>query len=445
MSHLKFHYAFLIFLGCCSLTAGGFALVYNLAGVYMLPVSQSLGLTAADVSLWLAADGTMALVAMPLAGHLMQKPNMNKYMTMGAIVTTCGVFCFRFCTKPLHFILCGCLTGFGMPYLYGIAEVTLISNWFSVKKQGRFLGIAMACQGIAAAIWAPLYTQIVHAIGWQDTYVVNAAMIAVMTLPWTIFVFRRDPRQKGLQPYGSSGEESLHDAQEVDAYVGVSLGDALKTSGFWIALIASCTACIGMGFESHQQAIAVEFLGSTGIDEFQAMVIGSVMMTFYGIGTVVGDVAFGEMLDRMPMPAVFAIFLTMFFSAFLLWFLFRTSIPVLMIGSFLLGSHNGLASVGYPLLVRRLFGGRQFSKIYALVNTACSFFGGYTALLISLVYSGFGKSYADVMLVADCVVALLALFSFFAIRKIGTYTWEDEMGNIVEPYEQKRIEEQSHV
>lgn len=435
MTNTGSRYAFLVFIGCCSLSAGGFALVYDLAGVYLLPVADSLGLSSADVSLWLAADGTMALVAMPLAGHLLRKRNMHRYMTMGALATAAGVFGFRFCTAPRHFIICGCLTGFGMPYLYGIAEVTLISNWFSTRKQGRFLGIAMACQGIAGAIWAPLFTNIVQSIGYQHAYTINAAMILAMTLPWTLFVFRRDPQQMGLLPYGVESRDMETNVEEADAYIGVDYRSALKKGGFWVALVASCTVCIGMGFENHQQAIAIEFLGEVGIDPASAAVAGGYMMSCFGFGTVLGDLLFGVLLDKIPMRAVYFGFLVVFMGAFALWYTFQTVYVVLLLGSLMLGTHNGLASVGYPMLIRRLFGGLDYSRIYALVNMVCSFFGGYTTVLISLLYEGVGQSYAHVMPIAIVVAAVLMVLSQIAISLVGHYQWHDRQGNPVSAFQ----------
>ena len=434
MSRLRSHYAILIFIGCCSLTAGGFALVYNLAGIYMYPVSQSLGLTTADFSLWLAADGTIAIVSMPLAGHLLRKENMHHYMTMGALVTIAGVLGFRFCTQPFHFILCGLLTGFGMPYLYGIAEVTLIGNWFAVKKQGRFLGIAMACQGLAAAIWAPLFTQIIQVFGYQNAYHINAAMIALLTLPWTFFVFRRDPRQLGMLPFGLVSGESDEEAEEADAYIGVPIKEALKKAGLWIVLIAACTVCIGMGLENHQQVMAVELLTPAGFDVRHATAIGGFMMTCFGIGTVIGDVGFGFLIDKLPMRGVFMGYLSMLLAGLALWCAFGTFAPSLMLGSFLLGTHNGLASVGYPLLIRRMFGGLHYSKIYAVVNTVCSLFGGYTTVLVSLAYEQLGGSYANVCMAAIAVIVVLMVFSNVAISCVGKYRWQDDKGAEVEPF-----------
>lgn len=423
---IRFHYAWLIFAGCCCMTAGGFALVYSVAGVYLLPVSTSLGISTADVSMWLTADGVMALAAMPLAGYLLQKRSIGRYMTMGALFVVAGVFGFSLCSEMPHFILCGCLIGFGMPYLYGIAETTLIGNWFAVRHQGKFLGVAMACLAVGAAVWAPLLTHLVQSMGWQQAYRINAVLIAFMILPWTLFVFKRDPADMGLRPYGIDDADAQRagGVSGTDAHVGMGTRAAFKTVAFWMVLLAACTTCLGMGFENHQPAIADEFLVPWATDAAGAALFGGWMISVAALGQAVGTLAFGALVDRFDMRLVFGCFLVLFACAFVAWGVVGGEAG-LLVGALLLGTHGGLASVGYPLLTRRLFGGRCFSRIYAVVNMTCAFLGGWATTLVSLTYDVFG-TYHQVILAAVVMVAFLATFSFVAIGRIGKQAWSKE-------------------
>lgn len=415
------HYAWWIFFGCCSLTIGGFALVYSLAGVYLLPVSTALNLDTANVSMWLTADGFAALVAMPIAGFLLQRKHIGRYMTMGALLTVAGVAGFAFAHATWHFMICGILIGFGMPYLYGIAEVTLIGNWFAVKHQGRFLGMSMGCLGLSAAVWAPLFTYLIQAFGYQTAYLINASLIAVLILPWTLFIFKRDPEEKGLLPYGlKEGEEN---SPEADAHFGVAPSKAFKTLGFWMVLIAACSTGIGMAFDNHQPAIAAEFLVPYITDASGAALFGGWMISCYGIGQVAGTVIFGWLLDKINLKAVFGLFLTMFCGTFVVWAYF-TGYAGLIAGALLLGTHNGLACVGYPLLLRRMFGGKYFSRIYSIVNMACAFFGGVATTIVSLSYDVLG-TYERVIIAAIFFILVLASFCFIAISRIGKYKIEE--------------------
>ncbi len=360
---------------------------------------------------------------MPLAGYLLQKKNINVCMTVGALLTIAGIAGFAFAANAYHFIICGLFIGFGMPYLFGLAEVMLIGNWFAVKYQGRVLGISMGCLGLAVAVWSPLFTWLVQNLGFQTTYLINAALVAVLILPWTLFVFKRDPADKNLLPYGVE-EGHSDDALEADAHVGMRPGKAFRTVGFWMVYIAACTTSIGMAFDNHQPSIAIEFLAPDVMSVDAAVSFSGWLLSCYGIGQVAGTFGFGWLLDRMKMKPVYGLFLVMFAATFAVW-TFWHSQAGLVAAALLLGTHNGLATVGYPLLIRRLFGGKYYSRIYSIVNMSTAFLGGLATTLVSLSYDALG-SYANVIMVAFCLICCIAVCSFVAMSRIGKYKWEDD-------------------
>ena len=57
----------------------------------------------------------------------------------------------------------------------------------------------------------------------------------------------------------------------------------------------------------------------------------------------------------------------------------------------------------------------------------CSFFGGLTTMAIALA-CGFLGGYAPVFLAAILFASFVALFSFKAIDRIGSYEWVDGRG-----------------
>lgn len=67
---------------------------------------------------------------------------------------------------------------------------------------------------MSTIFWAPLFRWIIAEQGWHQAYLINAVLMAVLILPWTLFVIKRQPSDKGLQPYGydpnekDSGESS---------------------------------------------------------------------------------------------------------------------------------------------------------------------------------------------------------------------------------------------
>ena len=267
----KVHHAWFVFVGLCFLGVGGFPLIFNLVGIYMVPVSAALGLGPADFSLWLTAEAVVSLVVMPIAGRLFKKKNINLIMTGGLAACVLGVAGFSFATELWQIVACGALLGIGVPFAFGLPQTVLIGNWFSKKYQGRMLSIAMACLVAAPIFEAPIFTVLLQTFGYQTTYLINAAIIAVLTIPWCLFAFKRAPEDMGLLPYGiSEGDTASHaspEEEENDLLVGVSAGTALKTIPFWLTLVAACLICFAMGFENYSVVISGEFLPSLTADE----------------------------------------------------------------------------------------------------------------------------------------------------------------------------------
>ena len=147
------------------MSAGGFALVFDVVGVYLDTVSESLDIDFGALTLWLGLESVAEFIIMPFAGRLFESKRIHVFITVGAILVALGTLGFAFCTVTWNFIVCGVLIGFGMPFIFGLPQTTLIGNWFGKKHQGKMLSIAMSFEGIFAMIWAPLFALFLQEFG----------------------------------------------------------------------------------------------------------------------------------------------------------------------------------------------------------------------------------------------------------------------------------------
>ena len=109
------------------------------------------------------------------------------------------------------------------------------------------------------------FTVIIANVGYQTAYLVNAILMAVLILPWTLFVIKRNPEDKGLKPFGF--KEDAADAAESVAEAGMPAKAALKTAAFWIVFFGVALTALGMGFSNNQAGIAKEFMANTDMAE----------------------------------------------------------------------------------------------------------------------------------------------------------------------------------
>ncbi len=414
-----FHYAWLILISCCCLYAGSMALTQSIAGVFMLPVSEGIGATRADFALWLTVNAIATVVTLPLWGRLVQTKNTNVVLTAGALFLVLGILGFSFSTELWMFYGCAIFTGLGMATMFNIAGPTLIQNWFAPQYSGKMLGIAAAFTGVGTFIWAPMFTMIIQNMGWQTAYLINAALAAVLMLPFTIFVIKLKPEDKGLKPFGYVEEE---EGASKKAAEGIDAKRVFGCVAFYAVAIGLVFTCLGMGFNSNQPGIAIEWLVPQGMDQASAALIGATMISAAAIGNIVGKILFGVLADKIGLKATFIVFVVFYVGAFVIWLLFNTTI-MLIAGAFLLGTHNAIISVGFPVLARRLFGTKDFAKIWSYLSMPFTLAAGFGTSLVAYIYQASGTYTASLYLGIGLAV-MAGICAFVAIAYLGKIKWD---------------------
>ena len=415
----RLHYAWLIFIGCCFVNAASMAASISIVGVYLLPVSSSIGVGPGDWMLWMTVCSIVSCIVTSIWGQFLQTKNINVVTYISAAALAIAVFAFSFGNSVQWFWIWGGVLGFAMPCIATLTVPTLIGNWFGKKYSGKLLGIAAAFTGVGTFCWAPLFTMIIQSLGWQTAYQLNAALIAVCLLPWTLFVFKFKPEDKGLEPYGYDAELEAQSANAMK--LGMSRSLALKTAPFWIMVVVILFTSMGMGFNSNQVAIATEAM-SGSMDMQAAAMLGASMISVAAVGNICGKIIFGFMQTRAGLKATFIVFIVAFLVGFGLWAFVPIS-AVLLIGAFLFGTHNALVSVGYPLLVRSLYGNKDYSKIFSNLMTVNGLMGGISGTIISFVYQTLG-SYQAALVAAMAIVVLIGIGVLVACGFIGKMKWD---------------------
>ena len=416
----KMHYAWWIFIGCCFVNAASMAASISIVGVYLLPVSKSIGVGPGDWMLWMTICSVVSCIATSFWGQAIQTKSINIVTTLSAVLLALAVFMFSFGNSVQWFYIWGGVLGLAMPCIATLTVPTLLGNWFGKKQRGKVLGIAAAFTGVGTFCWAPLFTMILQNLGWQTAYQINAALIIVCLVPWTLFVFKFKPEDKGLEPYGFDAKLA---AEEADAMKqGVSRSKALKTAPFWIMVFAILFTSIGMGFNSNQVAIATEAVGGIMGMESAAM-LGASMISVAAVGNILGKIVFGVMQGKAGLKATFVTFVAAFFIGFALW-AFVPASAALLIGAFLFGSHNALISVGYPLVVRNLYGNKDYSKIFSNLMTVNGLMGGISGTIISFVYQTLG-SYHAALIAAMVLIVIIGILIVAACSFIGKIKWDE--------------------
>lgn len=411
----RFHYAWLILIGCCFMQAGGLGAVLDACGVFFDPVCVDLGFGKAEISSYLTAYFIATIVAMPLVGHILPKVNIRLVLSIATILTALGVFLMGTYSEVWQWWISGLMFGCFGSFIFVIPAPLIINNWFQ-KRTGIAMGIAMSFSGIGAAILAPVFTLIIQAIGWRSAYMVASIIIACLILPWTLFVFRFRPEDMGLKPYGYE-ETMTHEAAVSAAppLPGMRARNALKTPVFWVLFILAGSIAYFAGFNSHLPG----FAQSIGYDAL----FGSSLLSAVMVGSVFDKLIMGYLNDRVGVQFTFVVQFILVLMSMLVFIFFKSSVA-LYVGAVLFGIQNSLFSVSTPLLVKQVFGKKNFAQIFSYVRMGSGLFGMFGPTTIGLCYDLSG-SFAPAFLIGAgiCCLGLILLPIIYKLRK--GLIWED--------------------
>lgn len=404
-----FHYAYLIVLSCIVMTCLPCALVLSCAGIFFTPVSEFFGVPKASFTLYFSVLNLAMMVTLPVAGKLLAARDARVVLSVATALCGLGMFGMASCQEVWQFYLVGIVLGVGVAPLIYLAVPTLINAW-CVKRVGFFVGLCMAFTGIGGVIFNPIGTAIIQSSpeGWRQAYLVFGIIILVGTLPFTLFVVRGKPADKGLLPYGA-GEKDAADADGAATVgtQGVSAADAMRTPAFW-AIVAFC-GLITLNQTVYQflSSYALSFSNSLPQIAAASGVVASAAMG----GQAIGKVFLGSVSDHSVRLGAVCGIAGGVVGALLMWGM-PSVLALLLVGAFCFGVVYAMTTVETPLLVRSVFGSADYANIYSRVSMVGSLMSAVAAVFWSLVIDsagGYGLMFA---LSLVCMAACLALALF---------------------------------
>lgn len=405
-----FHYAFLIVASCIVITCIPCALVLSCAGIYFKPVATYFQVSTPEFTLYFSILNIAMMIMLPIAGKLMSKIDLRAILSICAAIDGVTYLAMSQFSAVWQFYIAGVLLGIGTAPLIYLSVPTLINAWCK-KKVGFFIGLCMAFTGIGGVIFNPVGTAFINsgADGWRTGYLVFGIIMLVVTLPFTLFVVRSKPSDKGLEPYGAEEAVSQEGAKSSEPVLGVSASKAMKTSAFF-AVAAFC-------FLITVNQTVYQFLASycqsfTGSDIAAAAgIVASACMA----GQAIGKVILGAVNDKSIKLGMFMGIGCGIIGVLLMWLLPFT-VAVLMVGAFLFGFVYACTTVETPLLTRGVFGSRDYTNIYSRVSMA-----GTLGAVIASVFWGFiidmPNGFSIMFILSIVIMVLSALLGVFALKQ----------------------------
>ena len=376
----KIFYGYLIVVSLVVLNFIPVTLFMSCNATFMPAVADELNVSPGVIGYILSVFSLGNTALFPVFGRLFAKYDCRILCTFGVCALALSFTCQSFVTEPWQFIACGVLLAFGVVPLLFMAPANLINRWFT-KRAGFFIGIVLASTGVGGVIWNMVSGALIIDFGFRVTYRIFAVVALVSGLPFTLFVLRDYPADKGLLPYGSeeavaqSGQGGKPQAEQAPASLyqdGLSAHDAYRTSTFKLLLVYALFLNLGM----YVCAITPSYVRTLPFAAALPM-LGATCVSFIMGAQTVAKMLWGAVADKRPLVSVIGGILMGITGVLCLAF-FNDAPWMLYCGSTVFGFFYALSTVTTPILTRHYFGMRDYSLIFAKISMACTMgtFGG---------------------------------------------------------------------
>jgi len=360
--------------------------IYFSFPLFYVAILDHFGWSRAETAIIFSIGSIVYGIGSAVAGASLDRFGPRKTYTAGAIIMVIGVIGCRWATEIWQFFFFwGGLTACGVCMVGFIPCNTLVANWF-VKWRSTAVGIAQA-GGRESFIMIPLVQFVIASLGWQNTFLVLAAIAGPAIVILAQFL-KHSPLDMGLLPDGETVSEEKDESQPSRqerliinkewAATDWTVRRGLKQYRLWALFCASLT--IGTGYSIvivHQVAFMVDIGFTAMFASFLLLIFGITSMVGR-LSAFIGDIAGREVAFTIGSGGVLVAFVMLVLSRD------TSNAWMLYVYAVCFGLFSGLIG---PILITTsadIFQGKHFGAIlgfsnigYGIGNAFGSWLGGY--------------------------------------------------------------------
>ena len=331
-----------------------------------------------DMSLAQTLSLILSGLAAPLVGIFIMKKGVKMAFVIGNLISVAGLILLSYQQYIWQLFLgYGVLVGLGISVGGMLAMMTVINNWF-VMKRPVALAVAMASMGFGGVVFNPLLMTLIESIGWRNTYLIIAAAVFVFCVTMPALLIINKPEDLGQVPDGPSSlkppkAESDHSPLPnlYKTPVDFTAKEALRTPTMWLlvgfAVVQFTTMHVIM---VHQ----ILFLLDIGISKTQAALAAGIFGAIMGASQL--GVGFLGLKFKMHSLAIVSILIGI--VGFII-IPFAQSMRVVVLYNIVLGMGFGIQAIAMGNLIPDYFGRTEFPKMMGYTMPFTTFLSAFGA------------------------------------------------------------------
>lgn len=407
----KTNYCWVILFCACMMMGVSMGIMGQSAGIFFAPVTAELGFGRGPLAVYVSIQAICTFLITPFAGRMISKVNFRVLQSMVAILTCCGFAAMSQYNSLIQWYISGAIIGTAKGFTAFLVIPILLNNWFK-KKIGFVIGIAMSFSGVGGAVFNMLGNFLINNYGWRMGYLGLGIAGLILLLPCTIFLVRFKPSDMGLLAYGE--EESTVSpgsaAQGAKAAVtGVPQSIAVKSVAFWLVWITAGLLAFNGIFVQHVTAYVV----SIGM----SATIGASAVSVYMIVSIFSKTALGWCNDKYGILVSSVISIILAIGGLLVLLMAERGPAMVFLWAVLFGLGIACSSIEPPLLVKQIFGTKDYNAIYSYVIMALNLVAAVGVAAFGYIYDFLGSYKPAILLI--CASFIICLIAITAALKLG--------------------------
>ncbi|MGO4937405.1 MFS transporter [Fundicoccus sp. Sow4_H7] len=383
--------------------AGSLGLNMNTAGVFILPLVESMEIAVASVSFHVTLITLGGALGGFIVPGLIRRFDFRQVLLIATLITVAMTYLMGQTNDIYWFYVFSFVRGIVTSFFNVIAVQELINRWF-IKHHGVITSLVLSFSGVAGAVLSPLLTQVVAHYGIEVGYTVQALLFLLLNLPGILLPYSLDPRDRGMRIYG---EESASEVVKTEvAPTALNLSQR-KTVNWNIVhlLVFSFIGTALTGLYQHLNSMGNEF----GMNPAQASLLVSLCM----IGNIVFKLIIGWLSDmKNPIFASVSMLGLTLIGLFIFWT--DANFSLLYFGSLIFGAVFSISNVGRNLLAVNSLPADTFTRVFPTINFVASIGGAIMISVYGALYD-YAQSY-QLAIIVSIVMTIIGVISTVLIK-----------------------------
>ncbi len=381
--------------------------------VLFLPISQSLGLSAAQMSMPFALSRAENGLLGPFTGWLIDRYGVRRLMLFGTILTGVGYIWLSQTSTFLGFLFVYLFViSIGSSTSFMQASTTALNTWFS-RHRGMVMAINSAAFRLGGALMVPLLSYVVLKWGWEIAVLWVGVGMLVFIAPLAT-VYKRSPESMGIGPDGDPMKTSNTEDQPSDnKTIAVEYDDdewtakeAIRTKAFWVLAAGTVFRM------SVHGTIFVHFVPIL-VWKCETQQTAANLIGLLALSSVPLIILFGWLSDRLGRQRLLAACYISASLSLLLLTIVDDTWPIFAAMMLFTGTEIG-SGLNWAL-VGDLFGRKRYASIRGLLAPI------YNVALFTMPVAA-GKIFDEtgsyrIVLIAGAALLIVAAFTFLSIKR----------------------------